>query len=139
MQRKYLIVSHGKLATGLQSSLDILADKGHVFQTIDAYVTDEDYTSQITTFIESVGEEEQGIIFTDLYGGSVNQKVVAETMHAKKENIFIISNTNLAVILTILFSSEPYLTADMIQNMIEESQVVFVPTKVTEDEEDVFF
>lgn len=44
MKRKFLIASHGNLAKGFQSSLDILADKGKELAVINAYVTPEDYT-----------------------------------------------------------------------------------------------
>ena len=100
MNKKILIASHGKLAGGIQSSLNILADKGDDVEVINAYITDEDYTPQIVNFIESIGENEQGIIFTDLFGGSVNQKAVTQVATAKKENIFIISNANLAIVLS---------------------------------------
>ncbi len=76
------------MAGGIQSSLNILADKGDDVEVINAYITDEDYTPQIVNFIESIGENEQGIIFTDLFGGSVNQKkAVTQVATAKKENI----------------------------------------------------
>lgn len=41
MKRKFLIASHGNLAKGFQSSLDILADKGKELAVINAYVTPE--------------------------------------------------------------------------------------------------
>ena len=49
--RKYLIATHGELAKGFQSSLNILADKGNDFQVINAYIIDEDYTPAIDEFI----------------------------------------------------------------------------------------
>ncbi|ELC8394395.1 PTS sugar transporter subunit IIA [Clostridium perfringens] len=139
MNKKILIASHGKLAEGIQSSLNILADKGDDVEVINAYITDEDYTPQIVNFIESIGENEQGIIFTDLFGGSVNQKVVTQVAIAKKENIFIISNANLAIVLSILFSAEDELTEESIKNAIDEAQVTLVSTKLSSDDEDDFF
>ena len=58
MKRKFLIASHGNLAKGFQSSLDILADKGKELAVINAYVTPEDYTPIIQTFLQSLGAEE---------------------------------------------------------------------------------
>lgn len=138
MKKKYLIASHGNLATGLQSSLDILADKGNEFEIINAYVTDEDYTPKVISFIESVSEDEQAIIFTDLFGGSVNQKIVTEVLMSKKETITIISNVNLAIILSVLFSEESYLTDETLNHMISESQVTLVSTKLDKEEESIF-
>ncbi|GMA08821.1 PTS mannose transporter subunit IIA [Tetragenococcus halophilus subsp. flandriensis] len=139
MKKRYLVATHGKLAKGFQSSLNILADKGSSIEIINAYVTEEDYTSQIVAFVQGIQQDEQAIIFTDLFGGSVNQKVLAEVLTQKKENIFIISNTNLAVLLTLIVGSEEEnLTAELIQEAIKESQVKLVPTSQTV-EKDTFF
>lgn len=136
MKKSYLVATHGELAKGFQSSLNILADKGNSIEIINAYVTDEDYTSQIVEFIQSVEQDEQAIIFTDLFGGSVNQRVLAEVLTQKKENIFIISNANLAILLTLIVGSEEEkLTDALISDAIEESQVRLVQTSMpTEDE-----
>ena len=127
MHKKFLLASHGLLAKGLQSSLDILTGKGQEVMTINAYVTEEDYTPQITVFIDSVGEGEQGIIFTDLYGGSVNQKVVAEILAAKKENLFVIANANLGVVLSLLLSAEEVWTEAYLQEVMQTAALTLVP------------
>ena len=127
MKRKFLIASHGNLAKGFQSSLDILADKGKELAVINAYVTPEDYTPIIQTFLQSLGAEEQAIILTDLYGGSVNQKIVQEVMTTKPDNVFIISNANLAIALSLIFLKEgAKLTKEDIQAAIAEAQIQFV-------------
>lgn len=135
MKKRFLVATHGRLASGFQNSLNILADKGTELEIIDAYLTEEDFTPIITNFIKSIGEEEQGVIFTDLFGGSVNQKVVSETMISKKEQIFIVSNSNLAIILTLVLSSESdVFTQQSINQAIEEGQVRLVSTQLPEEE-----
>lgn len=136
MRKKYLVATHGELAKGFQSSLNILTDKGKSIDTINAYVSDEDYTDQIVEFIQSVQPDEQAVIFTDLFGGSVNQKVVAEIVTVAKKNIFVVSNANLAILLTLIVDNEELeLTGDMIVKAIEESQVRLVPTALSDEEE----
>ncbi|MDT2735674.1 PTS sugar transporter subunit IIA [Enterococcus pseudoavium] len=135
MKKKFLVATHGRLASGFQNSLTILADKGAELEVIDAYLTADDFTPAVTAFIESVGEEEQGVIFTDLFGGSVNQKVVSETLMSKKDQIFIVSNSNLAIILTLVLSAENEIfTQESINEAINESQVCLVSTKLPEEE-----
>lgn len=132
MKKKYLVATHGELAKGFQSSLNILADRGDELTVINAYMTDEDFTPAIIQFIESVGEEEQGLIFTDLFGGSVNQKVVMEVLTIQKDNVFVISNANLAIVLSLLFLAEDQVLSDaLIQEMITESQVQLVQTTIS--------
>lgn len=140
MKRKFLIGSHGRLASGLQSSIDILAGMGQSLEIIDSYVDDSDYTSQIDDFIAGVAADEQGLIFTDLLGGSVNQKMVTAVMASGKDNIFLITNSNLATLLSVMFlNPDEALTKDKIVTVINESQVQLVDLSPATDSEDDFF
>lgn len=135
MKKKFLVATHGKLASGFQNSLMILADRGADLAVVDAYLTNEDYTPIINNFIKSVSNDEQGIIFTDLYGGSVNQTAVTELMRNKKEQIFVISNSNLAIILTLVLTSESEVfTQESINQAINDCQVRLVSTQLLEEE-----
>lgn len=69
--KKLLIATHGKLADGYRSSLSILTGMQDSVEYIDAYVDESDYTPKLQTFIDSVGPDDTGVIFTDIYGGSV--------------------------------------------------------------------
>lgn len=138
MERKYLIATHGYFANGLQSSLDILADKGKEVTVINAYVDDQDYLPQIERFFDTVAENQQAFIFTDLFGGSVNQNIARLLAERQQANITLISNVNLAIILSIMFSSQDYLDKDCIQAMIDESAVNMVNLAANNQEEDFF-
>lgn len=74
--KKVLVASHGHLASGIRSSIDILTGMADMVEAVDCYVDDSDFTPRIQAFIDSVGPEDEAIIFTDIYGGSVFQKVV---------------------------------------------------------------
>lgn len=121
---KYLIATHGKLASGFQSSINILTSKGDAVKVIDAYLDNSDYTPKIDEFIDIVGDDEQAVIFTDLFGGSVNQKVVKRLVPKGKGNIFLIANSNLAIILSILLLPEGTKLDDKkINELIKESAI----------------
>lgn len=143
MKRKYLVATHGKLASGIRSSIGILAGKENEINVIDAYVTDEDYTPKIEDFINQIKEDEQGIIFTDLYGGSVNQKIVTLTLNSNViDRIKIITNANLAIVLSVIFADESKaLTDEQIENLTNEAKVTLVnlQPKKEENEDDAFF
>lgn len=135
MKKKFLVATHGKLASGFQNSLTILAGRGADLRVVDAYLTNEDYTPIIRDFIKSVNDDEQGIIFTDLYGGSVNQTAVTELMRNRKEQIFVISNCNLAILLTLVLTSESErFTQKSINEAIHDSQVRLVSTQLPAEE-----
>ncbi|EHJ57323.1 hypothetical protein HMPREF9318_01458 [Streptococcus urinalis FB127-CNA-2] len=139
MKRKYLIASHGKFSSGLKNSIAILTGQAENIETIDAYIDDSDFSDIIEVFIKKIDINEQGIIFTDLFGGSVNQKITRLLLAESKKNIVLISNANLAIILTILFlTPDSKLTNEIIDNAISESNVtrVEIQSIVNDDEED---
>ena len=113
-----LIASHGHFASGLKSSIEILMGMSKNIKVIDAYVDKSDYMKQIDDFITK--SKRPAVIFTDLKGGSVNQKVVLRV--AKEKDIFVVTQTNLAVVLAVLLDTEK-LTKKHLQDLIKQSQV----------------
>ena len=68
---KFFLSSHGHLASGLASSLDILLG-GHDRVTVfDAYVDEKSLNDALDAFFQTVGEKDQVILLSDMYGGSV--------------------------------------------------------------------
>ncbi|AXX65097.1 PTS fructose transporter subunit IIA [Bombilactobacillus bombi] len=129
-----LIASHGHLASGLQSSIDILTGRGNEIHTIDAYVDQHDYVPEIKHFAKTASKP--CVIFTDLNGGSVNQKVVLEV--GEQEGVYIVTQANLAVVLSVLLDTET-LTSKRLDQLINESQVQRVQVSATEDLSDSDF
>lgn len=138
--RKYLLATHGKLASGIKDSIEIITGMGECFEIIEAYVDGSDYTKQITNFVNATEASNQTVIFTDLYGGSVNQRIVLEVQNSQKENIFVITGMNLAIVISILLCKEE-LTVEKVQEIILESQVQLIEVNklADEDEEEEFF
>ena len=97
---KVLIATHGMMASGVVNTLSLFTDCNDI-RYLNAYVDESDYTQQIVDFINQIDETETAIIFTDISGGSVKQKVVA--MNHRK-NVKIITGFNLALILEIIMS-----------------------------------
>lgn len=138
--RKYLLATHGKLASGIKDSIEIITGMGDYFEIIEAYVDGSDYTKQISNFVNATETSKQTVIFTDLYGGSVNQRIVLEVQNSQKENIFVITGMNLAIVISILLCKEE-LTVEKVQEIILESQVQLIEVNklADEDEEEEFF
>ena len=113
-----LIASHGHFASGLNSSIEILTGMSKKIKVIDAYVDKSDYIKEIDDFIAK--SKRPAVIFTDLKGGSVNQNVVLRV--AKEKDIFVVTQTNLAVVLAVLLDTEK-LTKQHLQDLINQSQV----------------
>ena len=74
--KKVLIATHGKMASGMSRTIQLLVGNMAEITTIDAYVEpDDDIETQMSQFFEQAGEEKI-FVFTDIQGGSVNQKLL---------------------------------------------------------------
>ena len=133
--KKVLVASHGHLASGIRSSIEILTGMADMVEAVDCYVDDSDFTPRIQAFIDSVGPEDEAIIFTDIYGGSVFQKVVL--MEPEKRGIVHVTGMNLGLVIEALLGVEP-VTADSIKQIVELAratmQVVEPPSKAADNE-----
>ena len=97
MMQKILLATHGHLASGLLSTLKIIAGDVSRVQAIDGYTEAEDITSAIENTLDSLRDSDQLIVFTDLFGGSVNQLVTKLVME-KNIPAIIVSGFNVALV-----------------------------------------
>ena len=123
--KKVLVASHGHLASGIRSSIEILTGMADMVEAVDCYVDDSDFTPRIQAFIDSVDPEDEAVIFTDIYGGSVFQKVVL--MEPEKRGIVHVTGMNLGLVIETLLGAEP-VTADSIKQSVEP------PSKAADNE-----
>lgn len=121
--KKYLIASHGNLASGIKSSIKVLTGKTNI-ETIDAYLDGSDNKNNLDKnldkFLSSLSEKDYGIIFTDLVGGSVNREVMMKVNDRK--NVFVITSVNLPTVMSVILDKEEP-TEKHLQELIDESQV----------------
>lgn len=100
MEKKILIATHGKMASGVKNTLSLFVDVSNI-KTINAYIDDGDWAAEIYDFINDVKNDEIGIIFTDILGGSVNQKAL---LINNKPNVSIITGFNIPLIMEIILT-----------------------------------
>lgn len=118
MLRKILIATHGNFADGIKNTVKLLIGKEECIQCINAYVDERDFTIDIQHFMDNIDENDEAVIFTDLYGGSVNQKVFM--LLPKNKNIFLITGFNLAAVLEILLTDKK-LTEEVVDEIVQNS------------------
>ena len=108
---RIVLASHGRLADGMKDTLSfILGDLPNV-STICAYV-DQDVSlrSQIDQAFAEFSPEDVVVVVTDLFGGSVNNEFT--NVVQQRENIHLVTNMNLPLLISLLFSiNEPDLAA----------------------------
>lgn len=133
--RKILIASHGHLASGIKSAAKILLRDDSAITAVDCYVDESDFTPQIQAFIDSVTPDDEAVIFTDLLGGSVCNKVM--TMRPEDHGIIHVTGTNLICVLGCLLSDDP-LNPEVVDGIVADAsgliQRVQTPVDDTSDQ-----
>ena len=131
--KKILLASHKRLAFGLKDTLEMFLGQTNSILAICAYMdSSQDHIREIQDFIDSV-EQEDAIIFTDIYGGSVNQQVV-ELVIASKKNIMIVTSMNLPIVLSVALTNVR-LTPELICDLSKDCIPRVVETTIEKQEE----
>jgi fructoselysine and glucoselysine-specific PTS system IIA component len=124
--RKFLIAAHGKFASGIKSSLDIIIGETENVFVIDAYVNgNESIEDELRKILENINPEDELIVFSDLMGGSITNQVVR---FALKENVHVVSGINLPLLIDIIMDDTGNPVAETIENSLKAAreQVVYV-------------
>lgn len=114
---KLFISSHGRLASGFKSSLQILFGPCDYITVFDAYLDDRSVQEELERFYETVREGEQVILLSDLYGSSVNQ---AMCMYAGRPDTTLIASVNLALVMGL--AGRESITREELEELVEQSR-----------------
>lgn len=128
--RKFLIVTHGKMADGMAQSIEMVLGKRNDLTWLCAYVDGKSLPELIDPVIETYDDSDEIVIFTDISHGSVNQFF---TKYLKSNNYHIITGINLALVLSImLLPSNVRLDSEMILNEIEfaREQIIYMNAQI---------
>lgn len=100
--KQILIATHGKMASGILYTAEMVLGKQENVTAINAYVDPEvDIEKEFDTYFQE-RKGQRIIAMTDLAGGSVNQKLMQ--FAAKDKNITLITGINFPFLLQILLS-----------------------------------
>lgn len=139
--KKILIATHGYYAKGILSSIEMLVGKHSQVSVINAYVEEMDLKKEIKDFVKSIKSDDSAVVFTDLYGGSVNQTITKFFLE-NEVNIPIITGFNFPIVLEVLLSTEK-LTPENIEKLIQscrrEMKVSMIYSDNDSSNEDDFF
>jgi len=97
--RQILLIGHGKIASGVLSSVELIFGKSKNLYSIDTY-TDSNFNlvNTVQNLIEK-NKDNDLIIVTDLFGGSVNNEFLK---YVGNENLYIVTGMNLALVLELV-------------------------------------
>ena len=134
----FLIITHSTLAEGFYNSTKFLSGLTTNVKFIDAYVDESDWTKEAVEIISSQDKDKELIVLTDIYGGSVNQKM---TLMLAKYHFILITGVNLPLVLSLVLETQP-LTKEKCENLVEEARrqlQIIEPIKSDSNETDSDF
>lgn len=135
--RKIIFASHSNLAGGLKDTIQYIIPSIKDITAISAYTSNVPVEDEIDMALESLKENDEAIIFTDLLGGSVNQAFIK---YLNNPNIHIITGMNVPVVMTLLLSlTDNKITKEQIDTAINEGQqqIIYVNEYFTNQEIDM--
>lgn len=118
---KIFLSTHGHMASGMASSIEILTGNKDAVTYFDAYIPGESdaVSEHIDAFFETCTPEDIKLLISDMVGGSVCQ----ETMkYLNRENTFVISGINLSLLLELSSGAQSSYTKEELENVIEMSR-----------------
>ncbi|NBI07173.1 PTS sugar transporter subunit IIA [Senegalia massiliensis] len=119
--RRYLLASHGKLSEGILDSVEMIIGKQYKISTISAYKNEEDDLNiQLRNMVLNIGKNDELIIISDIFGGSVNN----ECMKLLNDHrVHLVSGLNLPLVIELLTSDDCEIsTEDLIKKSLENSK-----------------
>ena len=116
---RVFLASHAHLASGLQSAVELLAGIGDRLFVCDAYVDGGtfDVSGALNDFLADAAPDDQILLLSDLYGGSVNQAMFT---YLDRPNTRLVSGVNMSFMMNVL--SEDTLSDERLDEIIEESR-----------------
>lgn len=109
-----ILASHGKLATGMKATLEFFGAQNIII--LEQTVQETGFEAKAEAILQQYAKQ-NCIVFTDLYGGSVNQIFFKNLQHYA---FHLITGMNLAMILECAFT-EADLTGPQLKEIIENA------------------
>lgn len=121
--RKFLMVTHGGFAKGIQHSIGLFLGEKNNFSAISAYMDDTPVQDQIESYMNALDVNDELIILTDIVGGSVNQLMVP---YLVRNNTYLISGFNFPLLLELSVLPEGSLDSKTLKELIENNKNTMV-------------
>lgn len=133
---KLFLSTHGRMASGMKSSIDILMGSSDNLTVCDAYIPGENISikDEVDKFLASCDADETKILLSDIKGGSVNQ-VLAQ--YSNYENVYVITGVSLALLLDLMARSFNNITKEELEELVlmarEMTELVTLEFDVPDD------
>ena len=120
MKRHYIFASHGTLARGVLDSVELILGKQTDISTLCAYVEEQrDLTEQVTELMQRIPDEDEVVVITDIFAGSVNNEFVR---YLQRPRFHLVAGLNLPLVIDLLISSDEPDTGKLIEEALISSR-----------------
>lgn len=136
---KFLFVTHGRMASGVKSTLEIIAGHFDNLTAIDAYVDSKNIVELVNDYFANISTNEQLIMLSDIENGSANQLLFK---HLERSNTFLITGVNLPLVLQLALFDKPELKESELEKAIDEAKKsikLFKDIENDEQDDESFF
>lgn len=131
-----LLASHGNLAAGMKSSLDMIGGDHSNVSAICAYLPDSpDLKETLQAKVDALAEGDELIIVTDVLGGSVNTEA---SQFRDVPGVYVVTGMNLGLVLSLALGSAPT-TAQLIEESLVSAREQLMRIAPSEDGDDEDF
>lgn len=117
---KILICSHGELAKGMVNSLEIIMGHQDKIDYLTFFANGINNLAEIKKYLANINSKDKLIILTDVFGGSVNQEVIKNTVD--KDNVFVISGFNFPLLLELACKLNDDISEKELNDCVEKSK-----------------
>ncbi|MBP1042883.1 PTS mannose transporter subunit IIB [Vagococcus sp. BWB3-3] len=141
MTHKLILASHGSLAEGMVSAIDMILGTNHDVQGfgLDTYETPDEIGAKVQSILAE-DPRMTYILITDIKGGSVYNELVKFCV---EENVYVLTGMNLSMCLELQLMSAEINVAEKLDNVLQTSRqgidvfskVIISEKKQLEDEE----
>lgn len=121
---KIFLATHGHMASGMKSSINILMGSSDDLTAFDAYIPGEETSvgEKADEFLSGLQEGETALLISDMYGGSVNQ---ALSLYSERENVYVITGITLSLLLELMcHTEEKQISEDQLESYIESARAL---------------
>ena len=138
--RQFIVASHAHFASGIVESIGLLSGERENVHALSMYVDgNEDLVKEAATILDGFAADDEVVVCTDLFGGSVNNEFtkIVQT----RPNTYLIANMNLPLLIQLLFSDQEAPADQVIREILaaDDTRVKFVNDLLADmDDEEEF-
>lgn len=120
MKKKLLIATHSVFADGIKNAMELVTGEQNYVSTLCAYTNDmTEVETPIKEIIDALCDDEELIVTTDIFGGSVNNEFMK---YLSKSNIYLIAGVNLPLLFELIMNLESENTVQMIETAVKNAR-----------------